>query len=167
VEAIEAEIKRRAVKDKIKTKGKSSGAKKRPSKAPASAELETQLNMPVFPQFSREVEYIYFLVQNRRTKQVNILGAEYQDCFGNAKVEYFFAPETRADQNLARVGLEIAIERLAEIGAVSIFSMGRVDDFETNALYASASFRNTGWLARHTLSDKGTMDLVLWTRKLI
>jgi hypothetical protein len=165
VEAIENELKRREAKVKTKKKGKASPAKKKSSKASSSG--FPSITMPVFPQFSREVEHHYFLVQNRRTKQANILGAEYQDCFGNAKVDYYFTPESRTDHNLARTGMNITIDLLAELGAVAIFAMGSLDDFETNALYASAGFRNTGWLTRQLLTEKGPTDVILWTKKLI
>ena len=121
----------------------------------------------VFPQFSREVEYFYYHIQNRRTKQSNIVTTEYQDCFGNAKVHFVFDPETKADQNLAKAGLNAAIDQLAETGAVSIFATAPVDQVKTNEVFAAAGFRNTGWLTNQLLTPSGPIDVVLWTKKLI
>ena len=122
---------------------------------------------PIFPQFSRSVEYFYFVAQNRRTKQINLFGAEYQDCFGNAKISTYFSPLTRVDQNLANKGLTEFIEALIEKGAVSVFSLARAADPGQNAVLASAGFRNTGWMYNQLLAEKGTEDQVLWTKKLI
>ncbi|MCP4603149.1 MAG: hypothetical protein GY847_21985 [Proteobacteria bacterium] len=166
IEAIKNELKRQEAKaaKAPKIKGKKSTSKK---KTPARAASDSEMTSPIFPQFSREVEFYYFIVQNRRTKQSNIIGAEYQDCFGNTKVEMYFSPQSRADHSLARGGLTMAIDTLTEIGAVSIFATADSKDVNMNALYASAGFRNTGWMNRQTLTKKGPKDLILWTRKLI
>ena len=121
----------------------------------------------IFPQFSREVEYFHYLVQNRRTKQSNIISTEYQDCFGNAKVSLVFDPDSKTDQNLAKAGLNAAIDQLAETGAVSIFATSPVDAVKTNEVYVAAGFRNTGWLSNQLLTPSGPVDVILWTRKLI
>lgn len=121
----------------------------------------------VFPQFSREVEHFHFLIQNRRTKQTNVISAEYQDCFGNVKVHFCLTPDSKPEQNLARAGLTVAIDQMAEMGAVSIFATAPVTDEKINAVYASAGFRNTGWMNRQHISDDGATDAVLWTKKLI
>ncbi len=163
METIRAEVQRLNAKA---TKGsKKKGSSKKPTAPVMASDLDSV--PPVFPQFSREVEFHYFVAQNRRTKQVNIIGAEYQDCFGNCKVQVFFRPETKTDQNLARAGLNASIDALAEIGAVSIFATAGRNDANMNALYVSAGFRNTGWLNRHTISPGGPVDQILWTRKLI
>ncbi len=154
--------------DRLNGKAKSSKKKKGASKRPLfKAASDLSAVPPLFPQFSREVEFFYFVVQNRRTKQTNVIGAEYQDCFGNAKVQLYFSPETKADQNMTRAGLNAAIDALAEIGAVSIFAAARSDDTGMNILYASTGFRNTGWMNRQLLTAKGPVDNILWTRKLI
>lgn len=121
----------------------------------------------IFPQFSREVEYFHYFIQNRRTKQSNFVTTEYQDCFGNAKVHFIFDPENKTEQNLARVGLNTAIDQLVETGAVSIFATVPVGEVRTNEVLASAGFRNTGWLTNQLLTPSGPVDVVLWTKKLI
>lgn len=121
----------------------------------------------IFPQFSREVEYFHYLIQNRRTKQANFVTTEYQDCFGNAKVHFVFDPENKTEQNLARVGLNAAIDQLVETGAVSIFATVPVGEVRTNEVFASAGFRSTGWLTNQLLTPSGPVDVVLWTKKLI
>jgi hypothetical protein len=122
--------------------------------------------LPLFRQFSREIEYHYFVCQNRRTKQLNMFGAEYQDCFGNAKVDVFFPPLAKGDYGIARFGLLSFIDWLLGIGAVTVFSLVRVDDLPLNALYASAGFRNTGYLNRQVVTPAGPVDQILWTKKL-
>ncbi len=160
--AIAEEIERQAKKSKKSKKGK--GSKK--SESPAAASILAN-GPPLFPQFSREVEFFYYIAQNRRTKQINVLGCEYQDCFGNAKVQFYFTPQTRTDKNLSRACLLEVIEILTKHGAVSIFTLERADHIISNAIYASAGFRNTGWMSRQLLTKDGPKDQILWTRKLI
>lgn len=162
-EVIQAEMKRLA--DKAKSK-KAKSAKGKVQQDAVTA-FDLTWAPPIFPQFSREVEHYYFVVQNKRTKQANAIGAEYQDCFGNAKVELFFTPQNRADQCLARDGISAAIDILLEIGAVSIFALGRVDDLAQNAILAAAGFKNSGWLTRQILTPDKPVDQILWTRKLV
>jgi len=156
--AIKAELARIASKSK-KGKGKGAKAAKMLRPAPSSA-------TPLFRQFSREIEHFYWVAQNRRTKQINVYGAEYQDCFGNAKVSMYFTPDTRAGRTVARQGLNDFIEWLGTIGAVAIFALARADDPEQNAIYASSGFRNSGWMNRQILTSADPVDQVLWTKKL-
>jgi hypothetical protein len=148
-----------------KTKDKDAKKTKKDKQVAVSTFLDSA--PPIFPQFSRSVEYYYFIAQNRRTKQANLLGAEYQDCFGNAKISMYFSPQTRVDQSLAHKCLNEFIEALMEKGAVSVFALTRSDDKCQNAVVASAGFRNTGWMYNQLLTDKGPVDQVLWTKKLI
>jgi hypothetical protein len=147
-----------------KAKGQAGPAKGRSRKGSA-ADLTPSL--PFFRQFSREVEYYHFVVQNRRTRQVNVFGAEYQDCFGNAKVDVYFSPQAKPDQLLAREGLNAFVERLALFGAVTVFALVRQGDLAMNALFMGTGFRNTGWLTRQTVTSQGYADQILWTRKLV
>ncbi len=156
-EAIRAEVARAGG-------AKTTAKTKKPKKMKMSTTLEA--NPPVFPQFSRAVEHFHMIAQNRRTKQANVFGAEYQDCFGNAKIDICFSPTTRVDQNLAFKGLTTFIDQLTEQGAVSLFALAQADDVPCNALFAAAGFRNTGWLHGQILSGSGLVDQLLWTRKL-
>ena len=167
---IEEEINRRenkAQKSKVSKPPKSAKSKASRKAGKDSTPVAIGSGDLIFPQFSREVEYFHFLIQNRRTKQSNILTTEYQDCFGNAKVHFIFDPENKTEQNLARVGLNAAIDQLVETGAVSIFSTVPVEDVRTNEIFASAGFRNTGWLTNQLLTSSGPVDVMLWTKKLI
>ncbi len=157
VELVRAEIERLTEKGKAK-------------KTNDSPQVPDQDAMPpVFNQFSREVEFFHFAVTNKRTKQVNIIGAEYQDCFGNAKLEVLFSPSNKADQSLIRAGVVEAIDQLAVLGAVSVFSLVCGDDVGLNNVFASAGFRSTGWMARQFMPEgsKEPVDAILWTKKLI
>ena len=154
-ELIAVELDRRASKSK--------GAKK--SKTPAEMSLSEE---PIFMQFSRGVEYYYFGIQNKRTKQSNLFACEYQDCFGNAKIDlYFDSLKNKTDVALARFGLISFVEWLAEIGTVAIFSLVDADNLEMNAVYASAGFKNTGWLNQQISRGKKGVDQILWTTKLV
>jgi hypothetical protein len=157
--AIKTELARLAAKAK-KGKGKGArGAGKPPRPTPTST-------VPLFRQFSREIEHYYWVSQNRRTKQLNVYGAEYQDCFGNAKVSMYFTPDTRAGRTVARQGLNDFIDWLSGIGAVAIFALARADELEQNAIYASSGFRNSGWMNRQLLTGGSAVDQLLWTKKL-
>jgi hypothetical protein len=161
-------LEEKSAKGKASKGGKAGAAK--PAKAKKGKTAQALLGNGealVFPQFSREVEHLHFLIQNRRTKQINVLSAEYQDCFGNAKVHFCLSPETRPDQNLARAGLSEAIDQLVENGAVSVFATVPTDDLKQNAVFAAIGFRNTGWMNRQLVTPKGIQDVVLWTKKLI
>lgn len=164
LELIKAEIDRLTGKSPKGKKGKKAKAAQPPPKG-ADITYE-QPSIPVFPQFSRETENYYFHAVNRRTKGMNLLGAEYQDCFGNAKVDIYFSPTARADRAIARQGLLSFVDWLAAIGAVAVFSLVRAEDVEKNAIYASAGFRNSGWMNRQLLGRNATADQILWTRKL-
>jgi len=158
--------KARSERDKA-SKGKSGkGAKKKKSVPPPRRIPDRSIDLPIFPQFSREVESYYFCAQNRRTKLLNVYGAEFQDCFGNAKVDVFFSPVTRAERAVALDGLNYFVEWLYGVGAVALFSLVRADDMDKNALVAAAGFRNSGWLNRQTVDSDRFVDLILWTRKL-
>ncbi len=147
---------------KVQAKGKKA------SQPPAEKiEEEPRMDGLIFPQFSREVEYFHFLIQNRRNKQTNVLSTEYQDCFGNAKVHFGLPIESKADQNMAKVGLGQAIDQLLEMGAVSIFATVPSGDAKSNEVYAGCGFRNSGWLNRQLLTPAGVLDVILWTRKLV
>ena len=147
---------------------KSTAAKSKKLSPPPSPEIEEgKADGLIFPQFSREVEYFHFLIQNRRSKQSNVLSTEYQDCFGNAKVHFCLPIETKADQNLAKAGLQQAIDQMLDMGAVSIFATVPADDAKSNEVFAGCGFRNSGWLSRQLLLPEGVLDVILWTRKLV
>ena len=169
VKIINEELARRdskSAKSGAKTKKVASKAKKA-SVQPQPPEEEPKLDGLVFPQFSREVEYFHFLIQNRRSKQTNVLSTEYQDCFGNAKVHFCLPVESKSDQNLAKAGLQQTVDQLLEMGAVSIFATVPAGDNKSNEVYAGCGFRNSGWLNRQLLMPEGALDVILWTRKLI
>jgi len=155
---LRSEIARIAEKNKAAKKVK--GARKG-----AVTPLPT-LDEPIFQQFSRETDVHFFSCQNRRTKQLNLFGAEYQDCFGNAKIDVFFSPRSKPDLAVARHGLNAFVDWLGGIGAVAVFALTRADDLELNALFHSTGFRNTGWMNRQLVVKEGAIDQILWTRKL-
>jgi len=140
--------------------------RKKDKNAPPLPKPLEKPSIPLFREFSRETESYYFLAINRRTKGMNLLGAEYQDCFGNAKVDILFTPMARADRAIARQGLVSFVDWLAAIGAVAVFSLVQADDVEKNAIYASAGFRNSGWMNRQCIGSDASADQILWTRKL-
>jgi hypothetical protein len=155
-----------AQKEVARLNGLAAKARKGKKGAKAGPKPLVKPSLPLFKQFSRETESYYFLAINRRTKGMNLLGAEYQDCFGNAKVDILFSPTVRADRAIARQGLVSFVDWLAAIGAVAVFSLVRADDVEKNAIYASAGFRNSGWMNRQSIGTDASADQILWTRKL-
>lgn len=170
MQIVTEETARRETKlNKAAAKAKKGVVKSKKSSVPPMdvVEEEPKIDGLIFPQFSREVEYFHFLIQNRRTKQTNILSTEYQDCFGNAKVHFSLPIDSKADQNLAKVGLQQAIDQLLEMGAVSIFATVPSGDVKSNEVYAGCGFRNSGWMNRQLLMPEGVLDVILWTRKLL
>ncbi|MCP4602687.1 MAG: hypothetical protein GY847_19590 [Proteobacteria bacterium] len=121
---------------------------------------------PIFSQFSREIEHLYFTTENRKTKQVNLLGAECQEYYRNAKIDVFFPPVTKADMNLARSGLAATLDILCEMKVVGVFSLAPENASMLNALYLSCGFNNTGRLIGHRLQDSGPQNLLLWSKRL-
>jgi hypothetical protein len=175
-EALQEELERSESRTKkSKPQKEAKGAKKvakpaktKKSKTPVPSEMTSVPSSELlFPPFSREVEYFHYVAQNRRTKQKSIISTEYQDCFGNAKVHFCIAPESKGDQNLARTGLSQTIDQLTEMGAVSIFATAPVGNLAENAIYAALGFRNTGWMSRQVIRPEGPEDVILWTKKLI
>jgi hypothetical protein len=165
VQLVNEEIARQVVIEKKTARETKKGTAAAPvRKLPAP--LERRAGEPIFPQFSREIESYFVVAQNRRTRQLNLFGAEYQDCFGNAKVDVFFTPASKPERSLALTGLNAFVAWLAEVGAVALFALVPSSNLELNALFTSAGFRNSGWLSRQLVTEDGITDLVLWTRKL-
>ena len=168
IQIIAEEQARRESKSPKGAKPKKTAVAKAKKTSPPAADAELgRIDGLIFPQFSREVEYFHFLMQNRRTKQSNVLSTEYQDCFGNAKVHFCLPIESKADQNLAKAGLQQAIDQMLEMGAVSIFATVPAGDAKSNEVFAGCGFRNSGWLNRQLIMPEGVWDVILWTRKLI
>ncbi|MCU0664320.1 MAG: hypothetical protein MUC50_18575 [Myxococcota bacterium] len=163
IAAIRAEV------DRLSDKAKALSAKKSAKGVNPLRGLGDDLDdmPPIFNQFSREVEDHYFILSNKRSKQINVVGAEYQDCFGNAKIDYYFPTPTKVEQSLVKEGLGEVMTKLTDSGVVSLFSLVRVDDPVRSAIYLASGFRNTGLLARQLLTPEGAVDQLLWTRKLI
>jgi hypothetical protein len=143
-----------------------SGGKRAPGSL-ARSSIAPRGAAPLFGQFNRNTQCYYWIAGHRRTKQRNVYGVEYQDCFGNAKISMYFTPYTRAGRTVARQGLIDFVDWLDGIGAVAIFALVRADDLEQNTIYAAAGFQRGGWMNRHVLTDGNPVDLVLWTRKLV
>jgi hypothetical protein len=148
-----------------KAKATKGGKTAKPAAAPAPPDFNA---FPILMQFSREVEYYHYCCSNKRTGQLNILSAEYQDCFGNAKVSVYFDDlKNKTDLAIAKQGLISFVDWLQEIGAVAIFALVNSDNKEMNALYASVGFKSSGWLNRHLCEDGVVKDQILWTQKLL
>lgn len=120
---------------------------------------------PLFGPFGRNAERYYWIADHRRTRERNVYGVEYQGCFGNAKIDMYFTPTTRAGRSLACLGLRDFVDWLVGIGAVAVFALVRADDPAQNAIYAAAGFKNGGWLRRQLVRNGDPVDQVLWTRK--
>jgi hypothetical protein len=155
--AIRAELAR--LRAKSTHNKRAPGKRARPAPVPRGAS-------PLFRQFNRNTECYYWIAQHRRTKQRNVFGVEYQDCFCNAKINMYFTPDTRTGRTVARKGLGDFVDWLDALGAVAIFALVRADDLEQNTIYAAAGFQNAGWLSRQLLTNGSAVDQVLWTRKL-
>ncbi|MCP4605029.1 MAG: hypothetical protein GY847_31655 [Proteobacteria bacterium] len=160
IEAIGKELQRRKANAK---KSKKSKVEKNPSNAGIS---DRSARAPIFCQFGREVEHLYFAAKRSRTEQTNVIGAEYQDNFNNAKVDIFFPPKNQPDSRVIRSFLIASIEVLREMGVKAVFSMVSEETLLLNALYWSAGFSNTGRLCSQRLNENGPQNLLLWTRKL-
>lgn len=168
IQIIDEELARRNTKSaKSGAKTKKTAPKAKKAAEPESFEEGDRTEGLICPPFSREVEYFHFLIQNRRTKQANVLSTEYQDCFGNAKVHFCLSINTKSDQNLAKAGLQQTVDQMMEMGAVSIFATVPAEDNKSNEVYAGCGFRNSGWMSRQLLKPEGALDVILWTRKLI
>ena len=58
-------------------------------------------------------------------------------------------------------------KRISEVWcAVAVFSLVAAQDVQKNAIYASAGFRNSGWMNRQLIGGEDPGDQILWTRKL-
>lgn len=133
-----------------------------------SAAPKDRLRLTAFDPFGRHGDRLILHAATRRGGNENVIGAEYQDCFGNAHIELLFAPSTQAELSVAYAGLQQMLEVLAsDKGVVSTFSFSRVDQPMLNALYAAAGFRRTGLLIHQAKDGSAYVDEILWTRKLI
>ncbi len=125
-----------------------------------------RLRLTAFDPFGRHGDRLMLHAATRRGGHENVLGAEYQDCFGNAHIELLFSPSTQAELAVAYAGLQQILVVLADRGVVSTFGFARVDQPLLNGLYASEGFRRTGLLRHQAKIDDGYIDEILWSRKL-
>ena len=119
-----------------------------------------------FGQFGRDSERYYWVARHRRTNQFNVFAAEYQECFGNAKVSMYFAPRNRTGRSLACQGLRSFVRWLADIGTVAVFALIRANDPARNLVFSAAGFQSGGWLRQQVRREGALVDQVLWTQKL-
>jgi hypothetical protein len=127
---------------------------------------KSRMRLTAFDPFGRHGDRLLMHVATRRGGHENIVGAEYQDCFGNAHVELLFAPASASELTVAFAGMKQMSAVLQDRGVVSTFAFARVDQDRLNALYAAAGFRRTGLLQHQARNGDAYVDEVLWTRKL-
>ena len=154
-----------ARKPAAKTKAKAKAPAKTEDAPPPPPDFEV---FPIQMPFGRDVEHYHYLCVNKRSGQANVYSAEYQDCFGNAKVTlYFDTFKTKTDIALACFGLNSFVKWIEDVGAVASFSLVNADNKEMNAVYAACGFKQSGWLNRHVICDGEAKDQILWTLKLM
>jgi hypothetical protein len=122
--------------------------------------------LTAFDPFGRHGDRLLLHTATRRGGHENVIGAEYQDCFGNAHIEMLFSPNTNSEVAVAFAGLQQMLTVLVDRGVVSTFAFARVDQDRLNGLYAAAGFRRTGLLKHQARNGKSYVDEVLWSRKL-
>ena len=125
-----------------------------------------RLRLTAFDPFGRHGDRLLLHAATRRGGNENVVGAEYQDCFGNAYVEVLFAPVSQGELAVALAGLQQMLVVLGDRGVVSTFAFARVDQPQLHGLYAACGFRRTGLLQHQTREGEGYVDQILWTRKL-
>jgi hypothetical protein len=125
-----------------------------------------RLRLTCFDPFGRHGDRLLLHAATRRGGHENVIGAEYQDCFGNAYVEILFAPATQGELAVAYAGLQQMLVVLGDRGVVSTFAFARVDRPQLNALYSASGFRRTGVLQHQARDGDEYVDEILWTRKL-
>lgn len=128
---------------------------------------EERLRLTTFDPFGRHGDRLLLHTATRRGGHENVLGAEYQDCFGNARIELLFAPNTQAELAVAYAGLQQMLVVLGDRGVVSTFTFTRYDQPMLHALYAAAGFRRTGLLRHQARNGDSYIDEILWSRKLL
>ena len=149
----------------LRRRAKSANGKVRKN-APEVRALDVSVRRPIFCQFGRGGEFLYFNAVEVHSEKTNIFGAECQNNFGNAKVDIFFAPENTSEAIYIRSALVTIIELLRNRGVNSVYTMAPEDTPLLSALYASIGFCNTGRLYRQRLNEHGPQNLLLWTSKL-
>lgn len=119
-----------------------------------------------FDPFGRHGLRLWLAVAPTRGAQENVISTEFQDCFGNARLELLFAPRSAEEQAAAILGLRTMMNELQNRGIVAAFATSRADDEGLTALFLAAGFRKTGKLMGHLRDDESYVDEILWTRKL-
>jgi len=122
--------------------------------------------LTVFDPFGRHSLRLYLAVAPDRNSDENVVAAEFQDCFGNARLELLFVPKNAAENAAAIAGLRTMMNELQNRGIVTAFATSRADNDLLTALYLAAGFRKTGKLAGQTFDGERYHDEILWTRKL-
>lgn len=118
-----------------------------------------------FDNFGRDAERMYMSCGLKKAK-TNVLGAEYQDCFGHSLIEVLRSPSSQ-DELLALVaGLREMNEALKERGIISAFAFAPSDNTDLATAFAAAGFRKTGLLAQALQVGDDRKDAILWSNKL-
>lgn len=119
-----------------------------------------------FDPFGRHGLRLWLAVAPSKGAQENVISTEFQDCFGNARLELLFAPTSPEEQAAAILGLRTMMNELQNRGIVAAFATSRADDESLTALFLAAGFRKTGKLMGHIKDSESYVDEILWTRKL-
>ncbi len=119
-----------------------------------------------FDPFGRHSLRLYLAVSPDRHSEENVVAAEFQDCFGNARLELLFSPNNGTEASAAITGLRTMMNELQDRGIVTAFATSRTDNELLTALYQAAGFRKTGKMAGQFFDGEKYIDEILWTRKL-
>lgn len=117
--------------------------------------------------FGRNSQWLYLQATFKRKNIGNILVVEYQDCFGNAKIDIMMEPKDDEMFQLTLCSLKTLLSILIEKKIVSAFAIVREDLATIHRLFHQAGFSVTGYLTEQIKLDKEYKDAYLWTKKLI
>lgn len=117
--------------------------------------------------FGRNSEWIFLLSTLKRKKQGNIIVAEYQDCFGNAKIDIMLPPQDEEEKDLIVTGIKTLLSGLVDKSVVSAFAVIREDLKDLNELFSAAGFKQTGFLNHQIVENDKFINTLLWTKKLV
>jgi hypothetical protein len=120
---------------------------------------------PLAP-FHRNGEWLVLSTSSVPKKNENVIFCEYEECFGNAKLDFLYPILTEEALNYALGLLKVTLERLARQGIVAVFSFSLLDQLYLNALFLSGGFRRSGILRSQIFDDSRYQDMFLWTRKI-
>lgn len=118
-----------------------------------------------FELFSRDAERHHLLVTGKGNFEL-FASYEIQPSFASSMMEILVAPRDEAERVLTISAIKSVVAKLAELDAVSTFSLAPADDVLLSSCFLASGFRKSAVLASHLEVGGKRKDAIVWSKKL-